>query len=409
MRSENDSYSDFGRTNWLVVGLVLFGVTVGLLPILFHFASPPGPRLGAVFAYVPAILAAVLCFGLDKTITRKEKIDTLLLCVVLAFLTTYLHVWLVDLNSYFQGHANLEWQLYMQKSVLDLSQDTLPHSYRFLPNSVVRLFEQLSGDFSAARDGYRNLFTVLFFYGFYRFARLYLRHAGSLVCLALLAVVLPVSFRYYAGQLTDPLSHLSFILAFIFIETEQFVYLLLAVTIGCLAKETVIAMAGYYVLFRWREKSYIWKGAILVVASVAVYELARIWVLHGLPSYRQISGVGSEHIATNWDGYSEWFPGLVYTVGIFVPFVIAGWEKSPWSLRSLALYWFPVLFISGLVFSWLREARNFVPLSAILIVLTVYHLLPAERAESIGGRIAIRPVAKHPGLTRPGSKKVKAR
>jgi hypothetical protein len=50
------------------------------------------------------------------------------------------------------------------------------------------------------------------------------------------------------------MSHLSFILAFIFIETDQFVYLVLTVTIRCLAKETIIAMAGYYVLFRWREK-----------------------------------------------------------------------------------------------------------------------------------------------------------
>src|SRR5437762_5971258 len=170
----------------------------------------------------------------------------------------------------------------MQQSVLDLSPYKLPHSYRFLPNSLVRLFEQATGNFAIARDGYRNLFGVLLFYSFYRFARLYLRHGGSLFCLALLALVLPVSFRYYAGQLTDPLSHLSFVLAFIFIETEQFVYLLLAVIIGCLVKESVAAMAGYYAFFRWREKWHVPKTILLVLASVAVCVIARVWVLHGV-------------------------------------------------------------------------------------------------------------------------------
>jgi hypothetical protein len=50
--------------------------------------------------------------------------------------------------------------------------------------------------------------------------------------------------------------------------------------------------------------------------------------------------------------------------------------------NAIALYLFPVLFLSSLFFSWLREARNFMPLVAVLTVLTVYHLVPGERAES---------------------------
>ena len=118
---------------------------------------------------------------------------------------------------------------------------------------------------------------MLLFYSLYRFARLFLHHGGSLFCLALWTVVFPVSFRYYAGQLTDPLSHLSFVLAFIFIETEQFVYLLLTVMIGCLVKESIVAMAGYYAFFRWREKSYLSKTILLVLGSVVVCVIARVW------------------------------------------------------------------------------------------------------------------------------------
>jgi hypothetical protein len=110
------------------------------------------------------------------------------------------------------------------------------------------------------------------------------------------------------------------------------------------------------------------------MVSMAVYEIARISVLHGFPNYRQISGVGFEHVAMNWKAYADWLPGLVYTCGIFVPFVVAGWTTSPWVLRSLAIFWFPVLFISSLFFGWLWEARNFVPLAAVLIILTVHQI-----------------------------------
>jgi hypothetical protein len=381
MLSENVSHSDLRRTNWLVVFLILLGLAIGLLPIVLHLPAPSNVRMGIIFTYLPAVLVAVLCYALDRTCSKKEKVDAVLLSVAFAFITTYLHVWLVDLGQYFEGVPNLDWQIYMQNSVLALSPETLPHSYRFLPNALVRLFEHASGEFVSARDGYRNLFGVLIFYSFYRFARLFLRHTASLFCLALLAVVFPASFCYYAGQLTDPISHLSFILAFIFIHRKQFVYLLLSLMIGCLAKETILAMAGYYVLFRRREESYLWKSALVVFASIAVYAITRISVLHGLPNYRQISGVGFEHVVQNWNDYSDWLPGLVYTFGIFIPFVVVGWQKSPWILRSLSVYWFPVLFLSSLIFGWLREARNFIPLAALLVVLTVYHLAPAERME----------------------------
>ena len=341
--------------------------------------------MGIIFVYFPAVLVAVACYFLDQTFSKKEKTEALFLCVAFAFLSTYLHIWLVDLGHYFKEVSNQEWQIFMHNSVINLRPEALPDSYRFLPNSLVRLFEQVTGDFSAARDGYRNLFGVLVFYSLYRLARLFLRHGGSLFCLALWMVVFPISFRYYAGQLTDPLSHLSFLLAFIFIETEQFVYLLLTIVIGCLAKESIVAMAGYYAFFCTREKSHLWKTSLLVFASVATCALTRVWVLHGVPNYEQISGVALGHVADNWNNYSLWLPGLLYTVGVFTPFLFAGWRKTPWTLRSLAVYLFPVLFLSSLVFSWLREARNFMPLVAVLTVLTVYYLVPGERAE-LGGR-----------------------
>ena len=367
------------RTNWVVVGFVLIALAIALIPVLLHLAPPPARGAGIAFVYLPALLAAAACYQLDPTFSKKEKLEALLICVAFAFLSNYIHAWVVDMGPDSPA-STLDWQITLHKSVIDLSPEALPHSYRFLPNSLVRLFEQVTGDFSLARDSYRNLFGVLLFYALYQFARLFLLHGGALFSVALWTAVCTVSFRYYLGQLTDPISHLSFVLAFIFIETEQFVYLVLTLMIGCLAKETVLAMVGYYAFFRWREKSYLLKLIVLVAASLAVYLAARAWVLHGVPHYAQISGVGFDHVRKNWADYPWSVPALFYTVGIFVPFVIAGWRKSPWGLRSLALYLFPVLLVSSLFFSWLWETRNFMPLVAILAVLTVYRLMPGERA-----------------------------
>jgi hypothetical protein len=368
--------------NWIAVSLVLFATLLSLLPLLFGLSAPVrarNPLVLYVTPYGPALAAVYLCYFLDRRTDRKQKLDTLLVCVVFALLTNYLHLWLVDNSSYVTG-PNLALQKQMHESVLALSPEALPHSYRVLPSSLIRLFEVVTGDFATARDSYRNLFGVLLLYTLYRFARLFLRHGGALFSLALWTAVAPVSFRYYAGQPTDPLSHLSFILSFIFLETEQFVYLLLTVLIGILAKETIAAMSGYCLLFSWKDNRSRLRTAILL-ASVILFVLGvRALVLHGAPGYREISGVDFEHLSTNWHNFRQWAWPLLFTIGIFVPFVLLGWRTIPWRLRSLALYLFPVLFFSSLFFSWLREGRNFMPLTAVLIVMTVYYLLPQERA-----------------------------
>jgi hypothetical protein len=373
--------------NWLTLGLILFATLISLLPILLGLPAPAharGPLVLYVVLYGPAIAAVGLCYFLDRTTDRKQRRDTLLLCVVLALLINYLHLWLVDNASYVTG-PNLALQQHLHEQVVVLSPDALPHSYRFLPNSFIRLVELVTGDFATARDSYRNLFGVLLLYAIYRFARLFLRHGGALFCLAIWTAITPVSFRYYAGQPADPLSHLSFILSFIFLETEQFVYLLSAVLIGTLAKETVAAMSGYYLLFSWRDPGSRLRAVILFASVILLVAGVRALVLPGAPGYTAISGVDPTHLSTNWNNYLQWVRPILFTVGIFVPFVILGWRSFPWRLRSLVLYLGPLLFFSSLFFSWLREGRNFMPLAAILIVMTVYYLLPYERAPARSG------------------------
>jgi hypothetical protein len=378
---ESESPSRSAATNWrLAMGVVLITLCI-LLPVFLRLSAPEeasSPAVMQLMLYGPALLAVLGCYCFDRKLEGKERRDALLLCLVCTLLTNYLHLWLVD-NASSSWGANLTVQRQMHESAVLLKPEALPHSYRFLPDALIRLFEQITGNYEVARDSYRNLFGVLLFYTLYRFARRYLLQGGALFCLALWSAVLPVSYRYYAGQPADPMSHLSFLLAFIFIDTGLFIWLLLTLLIGALAKETVLAMAGYYVLVRWREPRYVIKAGALMVSGAIIYFGVRAIVLASAPGYEQISGVSMDHIRTNWENFARWHGPLLYIVGIFVPFVVFGWRTAPFFLRSLALYLFPVLFISGLVFSWLREGRNFMPLCAPLIIMTVHYLAPDQR------------------------------
>jgi hypothetical protein len=174
---------------------------------------------------------------------------------------------------------------------------------------------------------------------------------------------------------------LSFLLSFIFLETEQLPYLVLTLMIGALAKETIFALTGYYAICAWKKEYLRFRAVLLLAIALVCFLGVRTFVLHDAPRLREISGVDFSHLSINWNNYSQWSRPFLYTVGVFVPFVVLGWRTTPWRLRSLALYLLPVLFLSSLVFSWLREARNFMPLVAILIVITVHYLLPQERAQ----------------------------
>ena len=267
----------------------------------------------------------------------------------------------------------MAWQLDLQRLVMQLSPAVAPHSYRFLPNSIVRWMELSRVSYESARDIYRLIVGLLLYYAIYRYARLFTSYGGAILALLLIGVAYPISFEYYFGQLTDPLSHLSFVLALIFLETEDFALLLTTLLVGSLAKETVLAMAGYYVLFCRKERKYIVKAATLCISSVIIYLGVRVFVLHGAIHYQQVSGVTPEHIWINWHG-SRWLPIFCLTVGGLAPFLIAGWKQTPTSLKQQAFFLLPVLFLSSLLFSWLDEIRNFMPLVFVLAVIAGRYL-----------------------------------
>jgi hypothetical protein len=375
----------------VIIVLILCGTIFCLLPILCGWqpASERSPAaIDYLLLYAIPFLAGVACYCLDRQSERRWLAEALILAAMLALVVNALHFTLVDEDSgagYFgRDYSNVRWQEWMQEKVLQLSPSVLPHAYRFLPNSFVRLYEMVLGDYPTARDAYRNLFGLLLFYALYRYARLYVGHVGGLLTQLLFAVVYPISFRYYAGQLTDPMSHLAFVLAFIFLEEERFWLLLLTLLVGSLAKETLLALMGYYALAHCCDRNSWLRILILAGSGLAMYLGIRALVLHGELAYANISGVTPEHIAENWEDL-RWPLQLLLTIGPLLPFAVLAWPRAPRSLSWLAIYMAIVLFVSSLIFSWLVESRNFMALAAVLAVMSALRLsggFTAEKAVS---------------------------
>ena len=358
---------------WRILALAWGLTALAVLPAVFHWGAPspfayPDRYLEIAFAY---LVASVLCYSIYRAesprLTQSQAIILVFFILLLTSVINNLHSFNVDHATNYFAEPNLAWQTDLQNSVIRLDPRSLPHSYRFLPNSIVRWLELGHIDYDSARDFYRLIFGLLLFYVIYKYARLYCNYAGAIIAMLLVTAIYPISFEYYAGQLADPLSHLSFVLAFIFLETGEFALLLTTLVIGSLAKETVLAMAVYYLLFCRKERNYPLKAAGLCFAIVAIYFGVRLFVLHGTMSYAQASGVPLEHIWENWQRYDWPVPSLL-TAGALLPLLVLGWKQTALSLKRQIIFLFPVLVITNLVFSWLSETRNYMPLVFVMAV-----------------------------------------
>jgi hypothetical protein len=101
--------------------------------------------------------------------------------------------------------------------------------------------------------------------------------------------------------------------------------------------------------------------------------------------YEQASGVTLDHVWENWQNL-DWQAPFLLTACALLPFLALGWKETPLSLKRQTAYLFPMLFVSSLFFSWLREGRNYMPLVFVLAVVAGRYLGRASdraaRAES---------------------------
>jgi hypothetical protein len=306
--------------------------------------------------------------------TRAERWAIGLCVLILGLYTAEVHHVFVDKGSHFPDQDNLSWQRELHNHVVARDPAVIPHSYRFLPDSLIAIFRVLVRGYPEATVLYRIVFQSLVIFALYVWAGLHLSRRHALIPPLLYAIVYPMSNVGYAGQATDPMSHLSFLLAFIFIERGQFRELAFTIGLGVLAKESVAAMAFFYP-FMARSDPRRWsRAAILVALAIAVLLSVRLWIADGL-EYKNVSGVGLEHLADNIvTDRRDWMHNLLYTVGVWLPLALWRWNEHPRTLRHLAVFLFCAIFASSAAFSWLRECRNFVPVVFVLTILATRRL-----------------------------------
>ena len=386
------SSANEGKSRYLG-GLAAIALTfVCLAPVIFRstFASDVDAAYHGIFKVlltaVPIAVAA-FCYRLEIDCPPGQKAGLFIMLAGLTVALVNIHYIFVDAGAaYFPYISNHEWQLELHRSVTALSPETLPHSYRFLPNSMVKLAEFLTGDFAYARLLYRLTIQFPLLYCIYYFGRIRHSHAVSLAAVLMYAAVYPISVSFYAGQLADPLSHLTFALALIFLELDLFLYFALAVFIGIMAKESILAMCIYYVLFRIKDKQFLPKAAILLGVSAAIVVCIRVWIVPGqyfannVFVLSDLGGTALPHLSKHFGNFNRWIMQVVCVVGIFLPFLALAWKTTAPRLRNLAAFMFTATLLSNFLFSWPNETRNLIPAVIPLALIAANYILEKPKA-----------------------------
>lgn len=362
-----------------------------LLPILFRsfFANPISSEYHNIFKVllisIP-VFAVLICYHIKIGLPSK-KISLFILLIIISFVLFDIHYIYIDspYSRIFDHISNHQWQVETHKDVLALSPKVLPHSYRFLPDSLVRVFELFTGDFSYARAVYRVTFMFLLLFSIYYYGRLYYNHETALLSVLFYAMIYPISIRFYAGQLTDPISHLLFVWSFIFLQLDCFIYFALSILIGVLAKESILVMPAYYILTQMKDKKRWAKGGILLAISILMIFMIRMIVTSNNLTYRNISGVDISHIKENLGALDLWGRQVSYTIGIFLPFLVLAWRTTRKELKHLVMLLLPTLLLSNTIFSWLYETRNLIPVVIPMAIISSDYLMSQYSKEKIKG------------------------
>jgi hypothetical protein len=275
-----------------------------------------------------------------------------------------------------------------EKKDLGVGQFTVPHLYRPLPYGFTRTLEWLSGNWWFACWSYRWFFTYWFVWSYYQFARHFRSPGKSLVALAAYPILYPFSVLYYEGQLTDPMSHALFALALCYVVEDRVFFLAVTVALGVLAKETALVIVlAYFVCHIARPVRALVRSVGPAVAGIIALLAARMpfgW----RPQSLSINGTPLNLKENLWQvplgdlpasiPHQFYIQPIIF-IGIFLPMIIWRWRQAEWPLKALFLTLVPLLFASQLLFGWLYESRNYVPL---LPVLTTLALTPARKSSA---------------------------
>jgi hypothetical protein len=377
------------------IGLTQIAV-ISLGPLLFE--SYPRrflghwPPLTALLTKLIVVLPLMAAIGIGAWVDRTRGRGGFFLAsafmLVAAMLTTC-H-WLLVEGHYRQtDHRNyyvLNWQRDLYLAVLNGSSTrladgsyTVPHVYRPLPYGFTRALELVVHNWLFACFLYRWFFTYWTIWAFYQFARIFRSPGQALLVVLAYAILYPWSVKYYEGQLTDPLSHALFALSLIYTVEGRSLALAGSLFLGMLAKETVAIVVVADWACHWRQGwRALCRSSLLAAACAAAFLATRLplgWRLdlgvNGTPlNVLGNLGIGPMPSFPESIWYENYLQPLLF-VGVFIPFIAMNWKKTESELKALFVTLTPLLLGSSLLFGWLYESRNFVPLLPVIVTMAL--------------------------------------
>ena len=377
---------------WYALSLALVGVCLAQLRWPSYFAVPllagPDERIAAAFGLFLLTPIGCWCALAGSPDSSRIKARALAFSLFAAGFCEVLHHGIVDLGRYDPAfHDNLAWQLNLHKAVLRLEGGgSAPHSYRFLPDCIISFFQWLSGSFDVARIAYRLLANGLLFTMIYRYGRIYLAPTFAIAAVLIIAFLYPVTILRYAGQFTDPASHLSFAVCLFCLASGMEAGFQCSLFVGVLAKESIVAAA---ICRSFYGKERLRSAALAVAYFAAATGIAlgiRRYVNQGpIPiAFTSISGTPSNDLVNNLVAWRQWWPMYAVTLGALLPGAVAGWRLMDGSFRATCITIAVATLGSNLAFSLFWEERNIVPAFIPLAVVNLKYLQTRLRRENDG-------------------------
>lgn len=211
---------------------------------------------------------------------------------------------------------------------------------------------------------------------FVAFCRRWLPLPAALLGFALLMAICAVANLRWQIQVTDPLNLMFVTVGLWAIQQERVGLLFAAMILGALNRESILVLAGYYLLMQWPEarRRVLPTAALLVVAWGITYGALRL--AYGSRAY----SVDVVMLAYNLAGFWRWATALLLVGTLALAACGRPLRQWPGPLRRASLVIPPYLLLH-LVVARLEEVRLFLPLLPILIPLAVLGLTPADDAD----------------------------
>lgn len=369
--------------------VLCYSITALLLSICFtqlrwqaYFAQPlfNSSVARTIAEFVLVLMIPALAWWTLRGLTNdrlRVQCAVLVMALFCAGYSEVLHIYLVDVHNNDPAlHSNFEWQWKVQNEVLALMPSSAPHSYRFLPNCIVSLFQWFCGDFYVSAHAYRLLANSLLYVVLYGYARIYVNTLCAFGVMLSIAMLYPITILRYNGQFTDPASHLSFALCLYCLASRREAGFQASFFTGILAKESILVMAICRALFPKRCIRALLLAICYLVLGVALTYAVHRYVNRGpVPfEFQSLSGTKVNQFQGNLANYRVWWGMYFVTLGALMPGAIAGWRLVDQAHRAICIIILVATLGTNLFVSLMWEVRNIVPAFIPLAILNFKYI-----------------------------------